>query len=45
MLYFYLMIFIVLQFGMKDAKPIMMPMRTNEHMDIDVGGKSMDQKV
>jgi hypothetical protein len=30
---------------MKDAKPIKTPMRTNGHLDIDTGGKSIDQKV
>jgi hypothetical protein len=32
-------------FGMKDAKPITTPMGTNIHFDLDVGGKSVDQKV
>ena len=30
---------------MKDAKPIKTPMGTNGHLDLDTGGKSMDQKV
>jgi hypothetical protein len=30
---------------MKDAKPIKTPMGTNGHLDIDTGGKSVDQKV
>jgi hypothetical protein len=30
---------------MKDAKPIKTPMGTNEHLDLDAGGKSVDQKV
>jgi hypothetical protein len=33
------------KFGLKDAKPIKTPMRTNGHLDIDTGGKSVDQKV
>jgi hypothetical protein len=33
------------KFGMKDAKPIKTPMGTNEHLDLDTGGKSVDQKV
>jgi hypothetical protein len=32
-------------FGMKDGKPIKTPMRTNRHLDLDTGGKSVDQKV
>jgi hypothetical protein len=32
-------------FGMKDAKPIKTPMGTNGHLDLDTGGKSIDQKV
>jgi hypothetical protein len=31
--------------GMKDAKPIKTPMGTNGHLDLDTGGKSVDQKV
>jgi hypothetical protein len=30
---------------MKDAKPIKTPMETNGHLDLDTGGKSIDQKV
>jgi hypothetical protein len=30
---------------MKNAKPIKTPMGTNEHLDLDTGGKSVDQKV
>jgi hypothetical protein len=30
---------------MKDAKPIKTPMGTNGHLDLDTGGKSVDQKV
>jgi hypothetical protein len=30
---------------MKDAKPINTPMGTNGHLDLDTGGKSVDQKV
>jgi hypothetical protein len=33
------------KFGMKDAKPIKTPMGTNGHIDLDTGGKSIDQKV
>jgi hypothetical protein len=33
------------KFGMKDAKPIQTPMGTNVHLDLDTGGKSIDQKV
>jgi hypothetical protein len=33
------------KFGMKDAKHIKTPMGTNEHLDLDTGGKSVDQKV
>jgi hypothetical protein len=33
------------KFGMKDAKPIKTPMGTNGHLDLDKGGKSIDQKV
>jgi hypothetical protein len=36
---------ILTKFGMKDAKPIKIPMRTNGHLDLDTGGKSVDQKV
>jgi hypothetical protein len=30
---------------MKDAKPIKTPMGTNGHLDLDTGGKSIDQKI
>jgi hypothetical protein len=30
---------------MKDAKPIKTPMGTNGHLNLDTGGKSIDQKV
>jgi hypothetical protein len=30
---------------MKDAKPIKTPMGTNGHLHLDVGGKSINQKV
>jgi hypothetical protein len=33
------------KFGMKDTKPIKMPMETNGHLDPNAGGKSIDQKV
>jgi hypothetical protein len=33
------------KFAMKDAKPIKTPMGTNGHLDLDTGGKSVDQKV
>jgi hypothetical protein len=36
---------ILKKFGMKNAKPIKTPMRTNGHLDLDTGGKSIDQKV
>jgi hypothetical protein len=36
---------ILKKFGMKDAKPIKTPMGTNRHLDLDAGGKSIDQKV
>jgi hypothetical protein len=36
---------ILKKFGMKDGKPIKTPMGTNEHLDLDTGGKSVDQKV
>jgi hypothetical protein len=36
---------ILKKFGMKDAKPIKIPMGTNGHLDLDMGGKSVDQKV
>jgi hypothetical protein len=36
---------ILKKFGMKNAKPIKTPMGTNEHLDLDIGGQSVDQKV
>jgi hypothetical protein len=36
---------ILKKFGMENAKPIKTPMGTNEHLDLDTGGKSIDQKV
>jgi hypothetical protein len=36
---------ILKKFGMKDGKPIKTPMGTNGHLDLDPGGKSLDQKV
>jgi hypothetical protein len=36
---------ILTMFGMEDAKPIKTPMGTNGHLDLDTGGKSVDQKV
>jgi hypothetical protein len=36
---------ILKKFGMKDGKPIKTPMGTNGHLDLDMGGKSIDQKV
>jgi hypothetical protein len=36
---------ILTKFGMKDAKPIKVPMGTIGHLDLDTGGKSVDQKV
>jgi hypothetical protein len=36
---------ILKKFGMKDAKPIKTPMGPNGHLDLDMGGKSVDLKV
>jgi hypothetical protein len=36
---------ILKKFGMKNAKPMKTPMGTNGHLDLDSGGKSVDQKV
>jgi hypothetical protein len=36
---------ILKKFGMKDGKPIKTPIGTNGHLDLDTGGKSVDQKV
>jgi hypothetical protein len=37
--------YILNKFGMKDTKPTKMPMGTNEHLGLNAGGKSVDQKV
>jgi hypothetical protein len=36
---------ILKKFGMDKTKPIKMPMATNDHLDLDLGGTSVDQKV
>jgi hypothetical protein len=36
---------ILKKFRMKNGKPIKTPIGTNGHLDLDTGGKSMDQKV
>jgi hypothetical protein len=36
---------ILKKFVMKNMKPIKTPMGTNGHLDLDMGGKSVDQKV
>jgi hypothetical protein len=36
---------ILKKIGMKNAKPIKTPMGINGHLDLDTGGKSVDQKV
>jgi hypothetical protein len=36
---------ILKKFGMQDGKPIKTPMGTNGHLDLDTGGKPIDQKV
>jgi hypothetical protein len=36
---------ILKKFGMKNGKPIKTHMGTNGHLDLDTGGKSVDQKV
>jgi hypothetical protein len=36
---------ILKKFGMKDGKPIKTPMGTNGHLNLNTGGKSVDQKV
>jgi hypothetical protein len=33
------------RFGMKDAKPAKTPMGTDGHLDLNKGGKSIDQKA
>ncbi len=35
---------IINKFGMKDAKSIRTPMQTNGHLDLNIEGKSADQK-
>jgi hypothetical protein len=37
--------YILKKFGMNNGKPIQTPMGTNGHLDLDTGGKSVDQKV
>jgi hypothetical protein len=37
--------YILKKFGMKNGKPIKTPMGTNGHLDLDTGGKFVDQKV
>jgi hypothetical protein len=36
---------ILKKFRMKNAEPIKTPMGTNRHLDLNTGGKSVDQKV
>jgi hypothetical protein len=36
---------LIKKFGIKDVKPIKMPMGTNRHLDLNVRGTSVDQKV
>jgi hypothetical protein len=36
---------ILKKFGMKNAKPIKTAMGTNGHLDLDMGGKYVDQKI
>jgi hypothetical protein len=36
---------ILKKFGMDKVKPIKMPMGTNDHLDLDLGSTSVDQKV
>jgi hypothetical protein len=36
---------ILKKFGLDKAKPIKTPMCTNGHLDLDLGGTSVDQKV
>jgi hypothetical protein len=36
---------ILKKFGMKNVKPVKAPMGTNGHLDLNTGGKSVDQKV
>jgi hypothetical protein len=35
---------LIKKFGMKDAKPAKTPTRTDRHLDLDKGGKFVDQK-
>jgi hypothetical protein len=37
--------YILKKFGMKDAKPAKTPMGTDRHLDLNAGGKFVDQKV
>jgi hypothetical protein len=37
--------YLLKRFGMKDAKPAKTPMGTNKHLDLNKGGKSVDQKT
>jgi hypothetical protein len=37
--------YLLKRFGTKDARPAKMPMGTDGHMDLDKGGKSIDQKA
>jgi hypothetical protein len=37
--------YLLKRFGMKDAKPAKTPMGTNRHLDLNKGGKSVDQKA
>jgi hypothetical protein len=36
---------LIKRFGMKDAKPTKTPMGTDGHVDLNKGGKSVDQKA
>jgi hypothetical protein len=36
---------ILKKFGIDKAKPIKYPMGTNEHLNLDMSGKSVDQKI
>jgi hypothetical protein len=36
---------IIKKFGMKDTKPAKTPILNDGHMDLNAGGKSVDQKV
>jgi hypothetical protein len=36
---------ILKKFGVKNGKPIKTPMGTNGHLELDTGGKSVDQKI